>query len=819
MADEDYNGKAIFEAWVPPQSVYAHWWYTLRDGETGDGSCGDLSSDPDQIINVSLINTESGRDALKWLLKPITGSLPPEWSPLLDQIECDIPRRFPAYPLSMEGVYPPQFVPIPAFAVNCAFNYGCPWNPPTDDIPEIDRDSVIVGVIDTGIGLGNSRFRNADGTTRILAAWQQAGVRPPGACGQPGCAPEPAGDVECGAPDKARQNYLPCGTELYEADINALLAEHSGEDLAGLLDETSFNAAAGLVDFRNRYGHRELGGRTAHGTHVLDLAAGFDPQDTALGVEELRRKIRIIAVNLPHRDTYGLSGTFLDFFALLAIKRIADLADLIWIKTITEKGLPEEPLAVFGFPIVINLSFGKNAGPKDGTAFFNRTFAELNQSRKARCWAPISLSIPVGNDNLEQGAARIRIEPGEAHDYAFGWRTRPEDLSSNFLEIWSETRTCSDTCAPPDLETLLAISVAPPGGEPGEPEVIGHGQTVPFPADAEPKPFARLYSLFETIVPSQGPSTGSPTGSTPATTGPATTAAPGPKTAAASEPKPVQKSGPEPVPAPSPNPTPPPVPGTYRQCFVLCGAATLRHEPPRTTAPSGTWRIRVRNVSDTAMTVHLNVQTDQSTLPYAATGLRSIFEDPDYLRRSEDGRLRDSFAYPYEEGADPQDLSDLTRRLGTLNDTASSEGGLVASGGYRLSDGRPALYSATGLGTARGTESQTERSVAAGRSQPTVALPTDDGPAHLGRKASGATSGSTVALQGTSFAAAAVTRQLAEHFCAAPPGQQFDPNVYLRGIAPALDQAAYPETPAAPLKVGGGRLPATDRPRVSRLGR
>ncbi|MEM9902652.1 MAG: hypothetical protein AAF865_14995 [Pseudomonadota bacterium] len=722
--------------WEPRQSIYAHWWFISRDGVVDDGSCDQKPTSPSGLVFLPTFNlstyddkARTGDTILEWLTAPLDQTKGVEVSAIPPTDEYKIPGDYRALPPDMTAEFPPLFLPVAAFAVNCDFEYGDDWVPEAP-LPTVPRDTVIVGVIDTGIGLGNSRFRNAERKTRFLAAWQQSGVRPK---------------------DATEQAYLPFGTELYRDDIDALLAEHSPQGLHGPLDETSFTENAKLVDFLHRYGHRELGGRTAHGTHVLDLAAGFDPADTDATAADQRERTALIAVNLPHRDTYGLSGAFLDFFALLAIKRIAQLSDKIWLKSLPddEKG----PLPVLGFPIVINMSFGKNGGPKDGNAFFNRAFREMNRNRIRTGWAPVVLSVPVGNDNLERGTAVLELPPGDR--CALPWRTLPEDQSANFLEIWTTSLPCEAECTPDEAPAPLAIAVAPPGEGPGEPEVLEHGDPVTFEDDAFDKPYAQLYPLV--VVEEAGP--GEPT--------------------------------------------------KFRQCYVLCSAATLRHEPPITMAPSGNWTIVLENQGTEPLKIRLNVQTDQSTLPYAATGLRPIFDDPDYVRYSEQGRLRDSFRYPYQIGDDDLDCSGFTRRRGTLNDTASAKGGMVAIAGYRSSDGRPAVYSATGRGD--------EETPASGRHEPTVALPTDDAPAHLGRHASGAASGSVVALQGTSFATAAATRLLAEHYLRKGASRLFDPNAYLETLAIGHELGAWPDSKAAPAKVGKGRLPSVERPRITRL--
>lgn len=109
---------------------------------------------------------------------------------------------------------------------------------PPADLPTVDDDTVLVGVIDTGIALGHDRFCNADGSSRVLAAWQMTHAH--------------------------SQSHLPFGRELYRGDIDAALTQHR---TAGHLDQGGFDRALGLVDLDSPLGSRELlGPPFAHGT-------------------------------------------------------------------------------------------------------------------------------------------------------------------------------------------------------------------------------------------------------------------------------------------------------------------------------------------------------------------------------------------------------------------------------------------------------------------------------------------------------------------------------------------------------------------------
>lgn len=305
-------------------------------------------------------------------------------------------------------------VAVPDFALNADFGpyfdaHG--WAPDPDELPQIGDDTVIVGVVDRAIALAHNRLRMADGGTRVLAAWQQNGARSGTASARDGVGLHP---------------WLPFGTELYQADIDQLIAKHTCP--GGAFDETSFNVNAGLLDLSHARASRQLAGRVAHGAHVMDLAAGHDP--TAADEETLRRT-RLIAVTLPDRTTIHASGAYLSYYALYAIYRITALADAIWAKNHPNE-LEDAP-GPRGYPIVMNMSFGVQAGPKDMTGLFDRQLAALREIRARKGFRPFELVIPVGNDNLERVRASYALDPGAGRTMC--WSVMPEDQSSNFLDI------------------------------------------------------------------------------------------------------------------------------------------------------------------------------------------------------------------------------------------------------------------------------------------------------------------------------------------------------------------------------------------------
>ncbi len=475
--------------------------------------------------------------------------------------------------------------------------------PPADKLPVAPDVRAIVGVIDTDIALGHRAFRDAEGASRVLAAWQM----------------EADGDAV---------TNLPLGHALYRDHITELLKKHSDGKLDGQLDAHAFNSEAGLLSMAEPFGPHALAGRFAHGTHVMDLAAGCGPNEP----DSFARQIGIISVTLPSRRIFGESGEFLDLFMVLALQYIHDVSDAIW-----KKNQGASTTEVFGYPTVVNLSFGRQAASKNpGIDLFPQFIERLKKTRKKlvadtryQTAARFEVVMPAGNDNQDRVHTNDKLAPDET--LCRTWRLQPGDQSGNFVEIWADNPGDASK-----LDPEVALAVFPPGAD--ETPSAGDPGTM-----LDPREGVRIYCL----------------------------------------------SVPEPVSSEDEDPS------NWRG-FLICTAPTESPVPDEPVVPAGAWTIKVRNVGKCSVRIRCMIQTDQSTLPSGVVGLRSYFDDENYQRFNDDGSERDAILFAGEKWEVTDNHEGATRH-GSMN-ASSFHKNVSCVGGYRLLDGCPAPYSAAGLG-------------------------------------------------------------------------------------------------------------------------
>jgi len=269
------------------------------------------------------------------------------------------------------------------------------------------RDRVIMGVIDDGISFAHERFRSDAFDSRIDYLWLQ------------------------GAEHGGANSDVPFGREFNRDQIEDLFQDNRRGPKGELLDEDGLYRAAGAMDMGSG-AFQSMARRAGHGTAILDLAAGFaagtDTRDRTFRSLPERMGVNpeaydLALVTLPQSVTADTSGTFAEIFIISALVRLLDHIE----QRCQRDGQD--------YPVIINLSFGLTAGPKDGSSLLDRFIDQINGARGADR-QPIRIVMPAGNHRLSQSHA-VLSQPLTADTDPLYWRLLPDDPTPSFLEIWS----------------------------------------------------------------------------------------------------------------------------------------------------------------------------------------------------------------------------------------------------------------------------------------------------------------------------------------------------------------------------------------------
>jgi len=228
--------------------------------------------------------------------------------------------------------------------------------------PAVSGTGVVVGVVDYGCDFVHHNFRNADGTTRLRFLWDQGN----------------------GTETAISPTGFPYGREFTAIDINTALASDNP------YQELAYDP-----------------GSEAHGTHVMDIAAG---NGRATGAPGVAPNADLIFVHLSS-DDFGPDENFGNSRHLLeAIAYIFEKARLL------------------NKNAVVNLSLGTNGGPHDGSSLVEEGIDNLLADRGR------AVVLAASNSWRDQIHASGRILPGQRR--VLKWELPVGDVTDNEVEIW-----------------------------------------------------------------------------------------------------------------------------------------------------------------------------------------------------------------------------------------------------------------------------------------------------------------------------------------------------------------------------------------------
>jgi subtilisin family serine protease len=240
-----------------------------------------------------------------------------------------------------------------------------------------EGDMALIGIIDTGIDVLHEAFRDADGTTRIVAVWDQ----------RDNAVPSPNSP---NALDAAHFKH-PTGT-LYLAN-----------QIQRFIDGTETTPAA-------------LRDPQKHGTHVASIAAG---RSTGVLADGMAPKARIVVVIPKMRTSQG------DPFSVGYSNSHFDA--LTFLKCVAEGGSKVSNAAL---PMAVNVSLGMNAGAHDGSSLLEAGFDSITNKGQDPGFVIVK---SAGNERGFGGHARVQAFPGIT---PIQWQSDNMFRFQDSMELW-----------------------------------------------------------------------------------------------------------------------------------------------------------------------------------------------------------------------------------------------------------------------------------------------------------------------------------------------------------------------------------------------
>ena len=305
----------------------------------------------------------------------------------------------------------------------------------SDRLPEIARveagegqaPDVVFGIIDDGIGPLHGRVRDTVSSTRT-AKMLWLGAKP---------------------------GAVPVQTKTqFDAELSrpVLRSEH----------DAYAEAAHAIYPPTTRH---SLARAATHGAHMLDLATGADAGDALADVP-------VLAVQVAPASFDDPSGMLINFDILTGLRWLI-------LQTALMSSTPTH--------LVVNMSLGYTAGPKNGRSFVEQAVTHLMDVAEVALGVTVHLTVPYGNGYSDNVIARSTIDPAATQDLSL--RVQPDDRTPSFAEF-----RLTDQSAEGDLAQLQITLTPPRGGLQNPVMQLASGQSADLRDDAG-RLIGRLYHV------------------------------------------------------------------------------------------------------------------------------------------------------------------------------------------------------------------------------------------------------------------------------------------------------------------------------------
>lgn len=217
--------------------------------------------------------------------------------------------------------------------------------------------------------------------------------------------------------------------------------------------------------------------RATHGAHVLDVFAGPRPPRARVSLSRMKSegqdgsahlppswtrttdiasRAPIVLVQLPREAIEDPTGRWLGRYVLEGVDFILDTAKIL--TSSASKDVSPQPR------VVINVSWGPQTGPHDGSSLLERALLQRVHTASAN-GLDLHLVLPAGNSHEARAHAQWAAREGCP---ALHWQVMPDAHHPQFLEVWWPADT--------DINSACITVKAPDGSTTSNLDADGRGQ-------------------------------------------------------------------------------------------------------------------------------------------------------------------------------------------------------------------------------------------------------------------------------------------------------------------------------------------------------